>query len=179
VALQQLSQRNARRAVPVAAALRAIARGTDVYLFLTGMMLLAELARHEGVFDWLAAIAVRAAKGSPARLFALLYGVGILVTVFLSNEATAVVLTPAVYAAVRKARADALSYLFICAFIANAASFVLPISNPANLVVYGSALPPPCDLAADISASLARFHRPALRHSSLDCADKTFRQDRR
>jgi len=64
------------------------------------------------------------------------------VTVFLSNDATAVVLTPAVYAAVRKARTKALPYLFICAFIANAASFVLPISNPANLVVYGSKLPP-------------------------------------
>jgi arsenical pump membrane protein len=31
--------------------------------------------------------------------------------------------------------------LLICAFIANAASFVLPISNPANLVVYGKHLP--------------------------------------
>jgi arsenical pump membrane protein len=30
----------------------------------------------------------------------------------------------------------------ICAFVANAASFVLPISNPANLVVYGSQMPP-------------------------------------
>jgi len=45
--------------------------------------------------------------------------------------------TPAVYAATKQARAKPLPYLFICAFIANAASFVLPISNPANLVVYG------------------------------------------
>jgi arsenical pump membrane protein len=35
-----------------------------------------------------------------------------------------------------------LPYLFICAFIANAASFVLPISNPANLVIYGAHMPP-------------------------------------
>jgi len=128
--------------VSTGAAAGAIEKGTDVYLFLTGMMLLAELARREGVFDWLATHAVQAAKGSRARLFTLVYGVGILVTVFLSNDATAVVLTPAVYAAVKKARADALTYLFICAFIANAASFVLPISNPANLVVYGKTLPP-------------------------------------
>jgi arsenical pump membrane protein len=53
-----------------------------------------------------------------------------------------VVLTPAVYAAVQKARSKPLPYLLICAFIANAASFVLPISNPANLVVYGKHLPP-------------------------------------
>jgi arsenical pump membrane protein len=128
--------------LPVHAALGAVAKGTDVYLFLAGMMLLAELARREGVFDWLAGLAIRFSRESRARLFALIYGVGILVTVFLSNDATAVVLTPAVYAAVKKARADALTYLFICAFIANAASFVLPISNPANLVVYGKTLPP-------------------------------------
>ncbi|MCU1261011.1 MAG: Arsenical pump rane protein [Bryobacterales bacterium] len=121
---------------------RAIGKGTDVYLFLAGMMFLSELARREGVFDWLASHAVRAARGSRTRLFALVYAVGILVTVFLSNDATAVVLTPAVYAAVKKAKTAALPYLLSCAFIANAASFVLPISNPANLVVYGKQLPP-------------------------------------
>jgi arsenical pump membrane protein len=119
----------------------AAAKGTDVYLFLTGMMLLSELARREGVFDWLACLAVRASHGSAGRLFALVYGVGILVTVFLSNDATAVVLTPAVYAAVKKARAEVLPYLLACALIANAASFVLPVSNPANLVIYGKSLP--------------------------------------
>jgi arsenical pump membrane protein len=120
---------------------KAIGKGADVYLFLAGMMLLAELARREGVFDWLACHAVRAARGSRSRLFLLVYAVGTLVTIFLSNDATAVVLTPAIYAAVKKARTPALPYLLCCAFIANAASFVLPISNPANLVVYGQQLP--------------------------------------
>ncbi len=126
-----------------AAALNGVAKGTDVYLFLTGMMLLAEIARLEGLFDWLAAQATSHAGGSPRRLFLLTYVVGILVTTFLSNDATAVVLTPAVAAAVKAAKAEApLPYLLICAFIANAASFVLPISNPANLVIYGSHMPP-------------------------------------
>jgi arsenical pump membrane protein len=120
----------------------AAAKGTDVYLFLIGMMLLAEVARQEGLFDWLASHAVRHAKGSAKRLFLIVYGVGTLVTVFLSNDATAVVLTPAVYAAATAARVEPLPYLFICAFIANAASFVLPISNPANLVIFGTHMPP-------------------------------------
>jgi arsenical pump membrane protein len=120
-----------------------IAKGTDVYLFLTGMMLLAEIARQEGLFDWLAAIAAKRANGSAPRLFLLIYGVGTIVTIFLSNDATAVVLTPAVAAAVKTAKAEKpLPYLLICAFIANAASFVLPISNPANLVIYGNHMPP-------------------------------------
>jgi arsenical pump membrane protein len=123
-------------------ALGAVLKGTDVYLFLAGMMLLAELARRQGLFDFLACHAVTAAKGSRARLFTLIYAVGIAVTALLSNDATAVVLTPAVYAAVKKARGPVLPYLFICAFIANAASFVLPISNPANLVIFGKHMPP-------------------------------------
>jgi hypothetical protein len=105
------------------------------------MMLIAELAQREGLFDYLAAFAVEHARGSPHRLLLLIYAVGILVTVFLSNDATAIVLTPAVYAATRAAGAKPLPYLFACAFIANAASFVLPISNPANLVVFGERMP--------------------------------------
>jgi arsenical pump membrane protein len=124
-------------------ALTGVAKGTDVYLFLFGMMLLAEIAREEGLFAWLAAVATSHAKGSARRLFLLTYGVGTIVTIFLSNDATAVVLTPAVAAAVHTAKAEQpLPYLLICAFIANAASFVLPISNPANLVIYGSHMPP-------------------------------------
>jgi arsenical pump membrane protein len=128
--------------LPWQVALDGISKGTDVYLFLVGMMLLAEIARKEGLFDWLAGLAVRAAKGSPTRLFLLIYIVGTVVTVFLSNDACAVVLTPAVYAAAKAADAEPLPYLFICAFIANAASFVLPISNPANLVVFATDMPP-------------------------------------
>jgi len=141
--------------VPWRDALRAVGRGTDVYLFLTGMMLLAELARQEGVFDWLAALSAQQARGSARRLFALVFAVGTVVTVVLSNDATAVVLTPAVYAAARAAAAEPLPYLLVCAFIANAASFVLPISNPANFVVFSGQMPP-------LSSWLAQFAVPSI-----------------
>jgi arsenical pump membrane protein len=141
--------------LPWADALSGIRKGFDVYCFLAGMMLIAEVARQEGVFDWLAALAVAHARGSPQRLFALVYAVGTVVTVLLSNDATAVVLTPAVYAATRAAGATPLPYLFICAFIANAASFVLPISNPANLVVFAGHMP-------HLAAWLGQFGLPSV-----------------
>lgn len=127
--------------MPPGAALHAVGEGMDVYLFLIGMMLLSETARQQGLFDWVAATAAIHARGSTPRLFLLVYATGIVTTSFLSNDATAVVLTPAVYAAARKAKADPLPLLFACALIANAASFVLPISNPANLVLYGGHMP--------------------------------------
>jgi arsenical pump membrane protein len=166
--------------LPATEAWRGVARGNDVYLFLIGMMLLAEVARQEGLFDWLAAQAATRARGSATRLFALIYLVGIVVTVFLSNDATAVVLTPAVAAVARTAKANnPLPYLLICAFIANAASFVLPISNPANLVIYGSHMPPllewlpryalPSLLSIAMTYAVLRFtQRKALRQTIAD-----------
>jgi arsenical pump membrane protein len=143
------------RLVPLKLAGQAVAKGTDVYLFLIGMMLLSELAREQGVFDWVASVAVRGARGSCSRLFLLVYSVGTLVTIFMSNDATAVVLTPAILTAVRRAKVSPLPYLFVCAFIANAASFVLPISNPANLVVFHTGMPP-------LGRWLADFGVPSL-----------------
>ncbi|WP_423199944.1 MULTISPECIES: arsenic transporter [unclassified Cupriavidus] len=142
--------------LPLGEAWAAVARGYDVYLFLAGMMLIAELARKTGLFDHVAALAVRRARGSARRLFALVYGFGTAVTIFMSNDATAVVLTPAVLAATRAARVrHPLPYLYACAFIANAASFALPISNPANLVVFGERMPP-------LAEWLARFTLPSV-----------------
>jgi arsenical pump membrane protein len=128
--------------LPPGAALAGVDQGVDVYLFLTGMMLLSELAASQGLFDWAAARTAQAAAGSAHRLFGLIYAMAVLITVFLSNDATAVVFTPAVAAMARAVQAaEPLPFLLICAFVANAASFVLPISNPANLVVYGARLP--------------------------------------
>jgi len=145
----------ALRLVPLKLAGQAVVKGSDVYLFLIGMMLLSELAREQGVFEWVASVAVRGANGSRSRLFLLVYGIGTLVTIFMSNDATAVVLTPAILTAVRKAKVSPLPYLFVCALIANAASFVLPISNPANLVVFHNGMPP-------LKTWLADFGLPSL-----------------
>lgn len=153
-------------------AVRAVGKGHDVYLFLGGMMVLAELARREGLFDYVAAHAVRRSNGSATRLFTLVYAVGVLVTVFMSNDATAVVLTPAVYAAAKKAGVKPLPYLFACALVANAASFVLPISNPANLVIFGDQLPALLPwLAQFISPSIAAIAGTYLALRLLNAGD--------
>jgi arsenical pump membrane protein len=129
-------------AIAPAAALRAAARGTDVYLFLIGMMALAGYANATGIFAWLAAQAVRIAGPSRLRLFALVYAVGIGTTALLSNDATIIVLTPAVIGALRRYDAPPLPYVVACALVANAASFLLPISNPSNLLVFAGRMPP-------------------------------------
>ena len=131
----------ATRAVSLPVAAGAIRDGLEVYAFLIGMMVLAEIARERGVFDALTRVAIARARGSAARLFTLVFASAVCVTALLSNDATAVVVTPSILLGMRQAGVAPLPYLFACAFVANAASFVLPISNPANLLVFSGHVP--------------------------------------
>ena len=145
----------ATRAVSLPVAGGALAAGLEVYAFLAGMLVLAEFARAKGVFDWLAMVAIDRAKRSGRRLFDLVFVAGVIVTALLSNDATAVALTASVAVAMRHARVDPLPYAYICAFVANAASFTLPISNPANFLVFNGAMP-------DLPGWAARLALPSL-----------------
>ena len=109
------------------------------------------------------------------RLFSLIFAVGVVVTIFMSNDATAVVLTPAVLTAVKRAKAPPLPYLFSCALVANAASFVLPISNPANLVVFNSTMPPLPRWLAHVQYPFVGCHHHHLCASALVLPQRTLR----
>jgi arsenical pump membrane protein len=110
-------------------------RDWNTFLFFLGMMGLSALAEASGLFDWLAVQAARLAGQSAARLFLNVFLLGTLISMILSNDATALILTPIVYLLVTKLRLPVLPYLFACTFVADTASFLLPISNPINIIV--------------------------------------------
>jgi arsenical pump membrane protein len=110
-------------------------RDWNTFLFFLGMMALSALAEVAGLFDWLAVQAARLAGQSAARLFLNVFLLGTLISMVLSNDATALILTPIVYVLVTKLRLPVLPYLFACTFIADTASFLLPVSNPINIII--------------------------------------------
>ena len=106
----------------------------NILLFFLGLMIVCAIADRAGFFEWSALKAIRLAKGQGRRLLLVLFGLGTVITTFFSNDATALVLTPIVFVLVTKLRLNPLPYVFACAFIANTASVLLPISNPVNLL---------------------------------------------
>src|SRR6476620_1595238 len=110
-------------------------RDWNTFSFFLGMMGLSALAEAAGLFDWLAVQAARLAAKSAARLFLNVFLLGSLISMILSNDATALILTPIVYVLVTKLRLPVLPFLFACTFIADTASFLLPISNPINIII--------------------------------------------
>lgn len=121
-------------AISPGSAIAAVASEWNLFLFFLGLMITAAIADMAGFFDWAAGLAVAAAGGSGRRLLFNVLILGALITTFLSNDATAVILTPVVYTIATRLRLRVMPYLFAVSFIANAASMTLPISNPINVL---------------------------------------------
>jgi arsenical pump membrane protein len=106
----------------------------NVLLFFLGLMIISIIADKAGFFEWCAQKAVKLAGGKGPALLAVVFGLGAFLTAFFSNDATALILTPIVFTLVTRLKLNALPYVFACAFIANTASMLLPVSNPVNLL---------------------------------------------
>ncbi len=107
----------------------------NVFGFFLGLMTISALADQAGIFEALAATAGRLARGNARRLYIAVFLVGVIITTVLSNDATALILTPVVYALVTRLRLPVLPFMFATTFIADTASFILPVSNPINILV--------------------------------------------
>ena len=109
----------------------------NILLFFLGLMLISTLAEQAGFFEWCAFQSVRLARGKGPLLLTVIFVLGALITAFFSNDATALILTPIVFTLVTRLKLNPLPYVFACAFIANTASVLLPVSNPVNLLAVG------------------------------------------
>jgi arsenical pump membrane protein len=105
----------------------------NIAAFFAGLMLLGAGAEAAGLYERLGGFLGRSAAGRPRVLRTLLAGTGI--TAILSNDATPLVLTPAVFAA-SEGMTGATAAAFATTFAADGASLLLPISNPVNLLFY-------------------------------------------
>jgi arsenical pump membrane protein len=124
-------------------ALNLLMREWNTFGFFLGLLLISAFAEEAGIFEALANAAARWGKGSAVRLYLAVFAVGATISVFLTNDSTALILTPVVYALVTRLRLPVLPFMFACTFIADTASFVLPVSNPINIIIqnaFGSTL---------------------------------------
>jgi arsenical pump membrane protein len=87
-----------------------------------------------GFFEWAAIHAARRARGDGRVLYRNVFLLGSAVTVALSLDTTAVMLTPLVLAFVTRLGLPARPYVLACAFVANTGSLLLPVSNLTNLL---------------------------------------------
>jgi arsenical pump membrane protein len=73
-----------------------LAGEVNIYGFFLGLVAISALADQAGIFEVLANRAGRWTGGSARRLLLGVFLIGAVITAFLSNDATALILTPAV-----------------------------------------------------------------------------------
>ena len=121
--------------VPVTSALAGVGDTWQVLLFFAGLVLLTVALAEAGAMEWLMDRAEQWSGTSPRRLMvvSLLLTVG--VTTLFSNDAAALLVAPIVARRVAGRGLSSVRFVVGIAVMANAASLVLPVSNPVNLLV--------------------------------------------
>lgn len=109
-----------------------------VVAFLVAILVLAEACHAEGLFTAVGHRLGRAAAAGPAGMLRWTFGIAAVVTAVLSLDATVVLLTPVVAAAVVQRGFSARPHTFACARLANSASMLLPVSNLTNLLAFSA-----------------------------------------
>ena len=78
------------------------------------------------------------ARGDGGVLYRNVFLLGAAVTMLLSLDTTAVIMTPIVLSFVARLKLSARPFLIACAFVANTGSLLLPVSNLTNLLFVGA-----------------------------------------
>jgi arsenical pump membrane protein len=120
-------------------------RMLPVVLFLSAILVVAEACAAEGLFAAVGDVVRRAGRGDAHRILLVTFAAASVITAVLSLDATVVLLTPVVAAAVTGTSAER-PVVHACVRLANSASLLLPVSNLTNLL----ALP-------DVSLSFAAW----------------------
>lgn len=114
--------------------LETAADSANILAFFLGLMLVAAGAEAAGLYARVAEM-LRARNTARGRV-GLVLVLGVLITAILSNDATPLVLTPAIFAAGAVASRGTTDSSFAATFTADGASLLLPVSNPVNLLFF-------------------------------------------
>lgn len=123
-------------------------RAGPILGFLAAVTILAELSDSAGVFDAAADLCARLARGSTALLFLLIAALATAITIGMSLDTTAVLLTPVVLAVTTRLGLRPLPFALLVVWLANTASLLLPVSNLTNLLAMQHAGMTTVDFAA-------------------------------
>jgi len=110
----------------------------NVIFLLAGMMILAGILRRTGFFQWVAIRSVKWAKGEPYRLLLILSVVTALLSAFLDNVTTVVLLAPVTLYIANVLRVSPLPFLISEILASNVGGAATLIGDPPNILI-GSA----------------------------------------
>ena len=107
-----------------------VSRNLDVLGFIIGMMVLVGVVRESGFFEAIAIWLVKKVKGNPQILLIALGYLALVMTMFLSNIPTILILTPVLLVLINELKLPYLPFFITLITMANIGGATTPISDP-------------------------------------------------
>ena len=102
---------------------------------LTGMMILVSISRRSGMFQYLAVWSAQAAKAHPAGILVILQITTAVLSAFLDNVTTVLLIVPVTLAICTTLKVPAYPYLFAEIFASNIGGTATLIGDPPNIII--------------------------------------------
>src|SRR5258705_2643856 len=107
----------------------------NVIFLLAGMMIIANVMAKTGIFQWIAVEAVRRANGQPYRLHLLTSVITAVVSAFLDNVTTVVLLTPITFFVAQRLGTSPVPFLISQVIASNIGGTATLIGDPPNIII--------------------------------------------
>ena len=107
-----------------------IANNLDVLGFIMGMMVIVGVVKESGLFECIALWLVKTVHGNPRWLLVALGYLALLMTTFLSNIPTILILTPLILVLIKELKLPPLPYFMTIITMAGIGGAMTPISDP-------------------------------------------------
>src|SRR2546423_5363224 len=102
---------------------------------LTGMMILVSISRRSGMFEYIAVWSAQAAKAHPAGILFLLQITTAVVSAFLDNVTTVLLIVPVTLAITKELEVPPYPFLFAEVFASNIGGTATLIGDPPNILI--------------------------------------------
>jgi Na+/H+ antiporter NhaD/arsenite permease-like protein len=102
---------------------------------LTGMMILVSISRRSGMFEYIAIASAQAAKAHPAGILFILQITTAVLSAFLDNVTTVLLVVPVTLAICKELEVPAYPYLFAEIFASNIGGTATLIGDPPNILI--------------------------------------------
>ena len=107
----------------------------NVIFLLAGMMIIANVMAKTGIFQWIAVEAVRRAEGRPYRLLVLTSLITAVLSAFLDNVTTVVLLTPITFFVAQRLGMSPVPFLISQVIASNVGGTATLIGDPPNIII--------------------------------------------
>jgi Na+/H+ antiporter NhaD/arsenite permease-like protein len=111
----------------------------NVIFLLISMMVIINLMRPTGIFEYIAIRSAKLAKGEPFRILAIFAVVTAVLSALLDNVTTVLLIVPVTILIADALEVDALPYLISCALASNIGGTATLIGDPPNIMIASKA----------------------------------------